>query len=495
LKEFKLAQNQYDVIVIGAGPGGSTSAALLAKWGLKTLVLEKNHKAGGTMMTFSKDGFTYEMFPVFGVPAYGDKFSYVISEIGIQDRVETFRPDPIGLMCYEDETGNINRMISRGGTDSLDPNELFSFLNIREDEMEATILFLAELMEMKPHELDRLDDLSVNEFLAGYSLPHGLQVFVACLMAEGNLEMPADVASASELVRCFQDSATGGAIRYYGGGFGSLFEKFCATVEENGGKLVFNNRVRKITVEDGSVSHVITEKGVFSAPIVISNAGIQPTVLKLIDREHFDKSYINWVKELVPSLGFCGYRYFLNKRVLEYPYLGYISHNAISTSIDIVKSIHGEMPAAPYLWMQTNSLFSGMAPAGKQLIHAGITCPSDPDMDYTPWREKLEEIIAKVIPDLLDCIDRKEPFGPEHVPALSKDAVLPGQGGECIGLAQTVGQTGRYKPSIKAPIGGLFFVGTDAGGYGLGTHSAATSGVNVAKAVIKYHYTHGGYYK
>ena len=73
-----MAKNHYDVIVIGAGPGGSTSAALLAKWGLKTLVVDKNPKAGGTMMTFSKDGFIFEMFPVFGVPAYGDKFSDAI---------------------------------------------------------------------------------------------------------------------------------------------------------------------------------------------------------------------------------------------------------------------------------------------------------------------------------------------------------------------------------------------------------------------------------
>ena len=99
-----MAKYDYDVIVIGAGPGGSTSAALLAKWGLKTLVLDKNPRAGGTMMTFSRDGFTYEMFPIFGVPAYGDKFSDVIKEIGIEDKVETFRPDPLGLMCYEDET-------------------------------------------------------------------------------------------------------------------------------------------------------------------------------------------------------------------------------------------------------------------------------------------------------------------------------------------------------------------------------------------------------
>ena len=36
-----------------------------------------------------------------------------------------------------------------------------------------------------------------------------------------------------------------------------------------------------------------TDEGDVHAPIVISNAGIQPTVLKLVGAEHFDKSYAN----------------------------------------------------------------------------------------------------------------------------------------------------------------------------------------------------------
>ncbi|KPK21797.1 MAG: hypothetical protein AMK69_21010 [Nitrospira bacterium SG8_3] len=41
----------YDVIIIGGGPNGLVAAGYLAKAGLKVLILEKRHEAGGGMAT------------------------------------------------------------------------------------------------------------------------------------------------------------------------------------------------------------------------------------------------------------------------------------------------------------------------------------------------------------------------------------------------------------------------------------------------------------
>ncbi|MGB3905316.1 MAG: FAD-dependent oxidoreductase, partial [Anaerolineae bacterium] len=59
-------EEKHDVIVVGAGFGGAACAALLAKRGLKTLLLEKNALAGGKALTMSKEGFRYEFWPVVG---------------------------------------------------------------------------------------------------------------------------------------------------------------------------------------------------------------------------------------------------------------------------------------------------------------------------------------------------------------------------------------------------------------------------------------------
>jgi prolycopene isomerase len=68
---------------------------------------------------------------------------------------------------------------------------------------------------------------------------------------------------------------------------------------------------------------------------------------------------------------------------------------------------------------------------------------------------------------------------------MTRDSVVPGQGGECIGIAQVIGQCGLTKPDARTPIDGLYIVGTDAGGYGCGTHQAVDSGFNVAAMVLE----------
>ena len=51
----------YDVIVIGAGCGGITAAALLAREGRKTLVLEQSDKIGGCCSTYERSGYRFDV--------------------------------------------------------------------------------------------------------------------------------------------------------------------------------------------------------------------------------------------------------------------------------------------------------------------------------------------------------------------------------------------------------------------------------------------------
>ena len=56
-----MADETYDAIVIGSGPGGSSCATLLQKRGIRTLLLEKNGFVGGKMVSVHKDGYSYDL--------------------------------------------------------------------------------------------------------------------------------------------------------------------------------------------------------------------------------------------------------------------------------------------------------------------------------------------------------------------------------------------------------------------------------------------------
>ena len=156
-----------------------------------------------------------------------------------------------------------------------------------------------------------------------------------------------------------------------------------------------------------------------------------------------------------------------------------------------IKAKAGHLPAEMPVWFEVPSNYDpNAAPKGKQIVLVGFLGPCDPKLtekDLKPWLDKGDEMMFKVFPDLPAAIESKEYYTPHDVSSLTRDSVLPGIGGECIGLAQMVGQGGSHKPSIKAPIQGLFYVGCDAGGIGVGVQQAVDSGVKVANTVFRYH--------
>ncbi len=62
----------YDVVVAGAGIGGLTCAALLARAGLRVLLAEQHYMVGGYCSTFRRSGFTFDaathFYPLLGNP-------------------------------------------------------------------------------------------------------------------------------------------------------------------------------------------------------------------------------------------------------------------------------------------------------------------------------------------------------------------------------------------------------------------------------------------
>jgi phytoene dehydrogenase-like protein len=483
-----MTKSSYDVIVVGAGFGGSACAGLLAKRGLDVLLVEKNSRPGGKAMSLSKHGFTYTAWVVIGAPVLGNLYEAVARELGVEDLVDLVAPGTQGSM-YRTSSGRYAQLPSMP-VGQTDPNVIFDWLEIDQKDREAALTFFAELTMMPPGEVARLHEVSFDQWLRRRSIPRPLYAFLVSLCCDGMFMVPADLLDAAEAIKSLQDVFLRHGGMFCRGGFGRVAEAYCEAVRRHGGTVLMKAKTERITVSDGAVTGVVTGRGTFRAPIVVSNAGLQPTVLSLVGEEHFGGDYLQSVKRLLPSWALLGHRYFLRRKVTDFPY-GVVFSSDSPWSLDrLEKAGKGQASREGVVYFEVPSNYDpAAAPEGKQILITGSFCPPSPQMtsdEIAAWARAGEEIIFQAVPELRDAIEDKELYTPRDVSSLTRESVLPGHGGETIGLGQVVGQCGPTKPSVQAPVRGLFFVGCDAGGTGVGTQQAIESGMKVADAVVRH---------
>ena len=218
------------------------------------------------------------------------------------------------------------------------------------------------MVSIKPGQLEKLAGSSALDYLNSHNLPQSLKSYLLSVYTEGYFEAPPDRVSAAAMIRAVQQTANYGGGRYYQGGMGTVFQGFAQAVEKYGGTILFKTRVEKILIDQNKITGIQAGGMQFYAPIVISNAGIQPTVLKLIEADQFEPEYVEWVKNLEMNLANVGYRWFLNKPLLTSPMNVYITYNSVTTLNDFRDMERGKFPNHSYVYLGTTSLYPGLAP-------------------------------------------------------------------------------------------------------------------------------------
>ena len=482
-----MPKENYDVVVIGSGPGGSSCAALLQKRGIKTLLIEKNGFLGGKMVSIKKDGYAYDLFPHGQVPMRQPAFESIFTELGVADEFRpALQPDDtrdVIKICYRRRDRKDYKLVSQPQA-MADATPFFRLWEINEEEQRKTMAFMTEIATMPEEKVDDLDNVSMHEFISRYDVPYELYSYMA-FHSNASLAEPIDLVSASEQIRILKQIMLQGGGGQYKGGFGMLTDVMIREFDKNGGDLVTNAKVESIVVEDGAVTGVVTAKGTFKAPVVVSSAGIHPTVLKLVGEEHFDRSYVNYIKGLAPGWGFTSIRYFLSTPVMDVPMYVAYSDDSWWNMERFRRVKEGHIPDEVILFMCNHSFYDEeAAPPGKQVLVSGTICSPNPEAKEIEglWK-RMDAQMVKFFPEIWAATERREYAGPREISNLTRDSVLPGQGGECVGLGQIVGQCGKLKPNPAAPVRGLYYAGADAGGAGMGTHQAACSGIEVARLV------------
>ena len=311
----------YDAIVVGGGHNGLTCAAYLARAGLRVVVLERRHIAGGL-------SGEYEFIPGYkaAMPnSPGSLEPKVVEELELKRFGLRFnRPDPSVVMPYPDGRSLMiwrdparvrEEMAKFSASDADGYHRLFDFLNAFASRLAVSLFeppptlreLLARLQTPQDEEtFAKVIFGSLKDLLDEYLEFDGLKAMIAAISMTSNLVGPRSAGSAYLMLmrplslassnlgaahdprRQYLRGSTGLPI----GGMGSVTRAMQASFEAAGGTLRTESAVSEIIVGNEGVRGVVLANGEeLHASVVASNVHPRTTLLDMVDSHWLDDRY------------------------------------------------------------------------------------------------------------------------------------------------------------------------------------------------------------
>lgn len=457
--------SDYDVVVIGGGVGGTAVGAILSSQGLRTLLVEKNEIIGGRCSTYEKEGFKIDV----GVHSFGrtknGPHGRILKMIGMENAIEwVLARSPGPSQYYQGKFWKF-------------PKELGELIPPF-DAQKVTRLFSDILQIQDTKDLDKINTKSWLSKYTNNTLVHSFINTICALY----FVIPYTEASAGEFVRCTSSLVKHLSTGYPKGGCISVPQAYANGISKFKGDVKTGISAKRIIVEGQRVRGVELADGEFvSSKTVISNAGIRETVNNLVGRSHFDGNYLKKVDRLKYSMSAFALKVALKKPITDLKLVfSFSSEDPEQRYRSILK---GDVPDEVDLFIPVPSNYDpSLAPKGRQLVIAGTWMTQEVfDKNRERWIENSMRSLEKVFPMLQDNLMWWDVTTPRDI------ELLAGKEASVIGVGQKVGQTGANRPSPILPIEGLYMVGGDAGGWGIGTELAAESAIQCSDVVLKKH--------
>ena len=312
-----MGKTEYDAIVIGAGCGGLSCGSILAKNGLKTLVLEQSHRIGGCCSTFEDQGFHFDVGAsiVEFVPAIDSVFNRLGKK---REDYMDFRPcDPIySFRTPEGEIVNIPKDVQA-------TYDLFKKFCAKDAERWLKYVEYWKVVQEKGMQQYLVNDMQswkslVKLMFSSPALLKYLPVFVS------NYEEQIKKSFCHQTILDtlgFQSYWAGlpprlcpalyGAIGYTEhegvyypmGGMISIPAGIMKAGKEAGLEVQLNTQVVKVIVDNGKARGVRLKDGtVLTSRLVVSNINAKRLYLEHIGEEHLPKAVIKGIKSYTLSM-------------------------------------------------------------------------------------------------------------------------------------------------------------------------------------------------
>ena len=446
---------KYDAVVIGCGMGGMVAAVMLAHKGKKVVILEKNKFYGGRLSSHERDGFTVDLgCHTISRGAKGPA-CWPLERCGIEDPIKFTVVRP--LSRFRGETFVFPRDVKG---------------KVPDEDYEGIMQFFKDVRTFPKNMIPLLDNYTTEEMLDLYTKNEICRGGIgrACGMYGGT---PQWLFAAGEFVRCMQWEAECKSSGYPEGGCQAITDAYVKAIKEFGGEIELATPVTEIIIEDGKAVGVKTANEEYRADVVISDAGIQYTMLNLVGEDKLPADYVEQIKNLIWGNAGQAFKVALDKPLTDIKMLTQFADIPYREYFDMLSK--GEVPDELNLMFVSPSNFSPeCCPEGCQLWTIAVALPQG----YPEGTEKkVEEAIKKNLdgwfPGWRDHVLWTEYMSDKNVNNMC------GKSGAGIGLAQCPGQVGPSRPSQKTPIANLYQVGADAGAHGCGIELAANSALEV----------------
>ncbi|MBA7646164.1 Phytoene desaturase (lycopene-forming) [subsurface metagenome] len=458
-------REEYDVVIIGAGIGGLTCGSLLAKEGLKILVVEQASKPGGYATSYKKNGFTFDSCVHF-LGGCGGKgiIRKLITNLETEEEIKFIEvQSPMGVILD-------NKKIS---LPVKDPRELEKILQrLFPQEAPQIPKYFQILRRITKEILDLVSPSFFKFLLFPIRYPHLIRYQKSTLKdlldkyftdpkLKNILSIAPTTLPPSKISLFFMAIVTtqGQEGFYYPqGGIQSFSNTLVKGLKKHRGELLLDTLVSKILVEKKRVCGVeLTSGRRIGTKYVVSNTTLEQTFNRLVGSENLPDKYMRRIKNQKVSLpGFILHI----ATDLDLKSLRLSFTNAILPS-DLEKEFaalnNNQMPDESSLIITIPSLVdSTLAPEGKHIL--SIVAPAPYSYD---WQNKKEEVAKRIIKQAEKAI----PNLSRHIiyqnisTPLTLEKYTLNTKGAMYGLQVTPEQFGINRISQKTPVKGLYLVG------------------------------------
>lgn len=393
---------RYDVIIIGAGLGGLTAGAKLAKEGKRVFLIEQHDRPGGCATTFKRKDFTMEvgLHEMDGLDR-DDMKTKVFTDLGVFDEVE-FLKVPEFYHFIQGEYGF---------TMPHDPQQAIVKLRADFPDEEEGIRAYFEKLMSKPKKMLEDDhvEISVGEFLDSIIRNDRLKLILL-----GNLGYFHDDPYTLSLsyYTMAQGSYFRGGGNFIRGGSQKLSDYLAKYIVKNGGKVLLKHLVKDILIEDDKAVGVrYVKKSTpelfiedYAGDIIANNA--IPTVAHEMLPEAFGKKLTEQVESLQIGASlltlYLGFKKSLKDIGSQY-YSYFLYDESVKSQADILKNNRGDFENRSFTFVDYSQLDSDLAPPSKSV---GAVCCIDYQDDWEnlsgeEYRKRKEEV-AQIFIDKLD---------------------------------------------------------------------------------------------